>query len=137
MDVMEPSPGQLWEHVVDRIDVVQKPFVRLSPEPPAGLCVVVMAESLGSWVMRRLSDGRTFYMHPSARRRGEWVYRGFDVDDFLERAFWKFDAFHKAHCRSADPKLQGPMTERDAFKRAVRELIVELARSAHGQQCVD
>jgi len=30
-------------------------------------------ESLGSWVMTSIPDGRTIYMHKQARLRGKWV----------------------------------------------------------------
>lgn len=42
-------------------------------------------------------------------------------DDPAEDAFWRFDALRKAHYRDVDPTLPGPLSERDAFKRVVRE----------------
>lgn len=45
------------------------------------------------------------------------------VEDRLEVAFWRFDALHKSHYRNVDPHAPGPMSERDAFKRVVRELL--------------
>lgn len=47
------------------------------------------------------------------------------LDDILERAFWHFDALHKAHYRDVDPKLPGPMAERDAFKCTVRSVVLD------------
>lgn len=41
----------------------------------------------------------------------------------LEAAFWRFDALHKAHYRDADSALPGPMSERDAFKRVLAEVV--------------
>lgn len=43
--------------------------------------------------------------------------------DALERAFWRFDALHKAHYRDVDSSLPGPLSEREAFKRAASELV--------------
>lgn len=48
-----------------------------------------------------------------------------DLEDILERAFWHFDALHKAHYRDVAPKLPGPMNERDAFKNAVRFVVLD------------
>lgn len=48
-----------------------------------------------------------------------------DLDDILERAFWHFDALHKAHYRDVDPKLAGPMVEREAFKCTVRDVVLD------------
>ncbi len=48
-----------------------------------------------------------------------------DLDDILERAFWHFDALHKAHCRDASPALSGPMAEREAFKCTVRDVVLD------------
>lgn len=46
-------------------------------ERTSGLCVVAREndsrESPGSWVMRRLSDGKTLYMHRPARLQGKWL----------------------------------------------------------------
>ena len=60
-----------------------------------------------------------------------------DLEDILERAFWHFDALHKAHYRDVSPTLPGPMSERDAFKCTVRDFVldalgVKYARSVGG-----
>jgi len=56
-------------------------------------------------------------------------------DDLLEEAFWRFDALHKAYCRDVS-KLPGPMSERDAFKSAVRWLFdSRVSASAKGTTC--
>lgn len=52
-----------------------------------GLCVVVRKndspESPDSWEMRRLHDGKTFYMHKAARLKHDWE-RIVDVPEWLE-----------------------------------------------------
>lgn len=47
------------------------------------------------------------------------------LDDILERAFWYFDALHKDHYRDVSPTLPGPMSERDAFKCTVRDVVLD------------
>ncbi len=47
------------------------------------------------------------------------------LDNILERAFWRFDALHKAHYRDADRNLPGPMAEREAFKCVVRDVVLD------------
>lgn len=42
----------------------------------------------------------------------------------LEAAYWRFDALHNPHYHSVNPKMVGPMSERDAFKSV---LAVEIA----------
>lgn len=46
-----------------------------------------------------------------------------DPDQILEEAFWRFDALHKSNYRDVDWSLSGPMSERDAFKSAVRWVV--------------
>ena len=48
---------------------------------------------------------------------------GEEFEKFLEEAFWRFDALHKANYRDIDWSMVGPMSERDAFKSAVRWLL--------------
>lgn len=51
------------------------------------------------------------------------IYR---KDELLEEAFWRFDALHKAHYRDVEPKLPGPMSERDAFKYVVSNVLADV-----------
>jgi hypothetical protein len=51
------------------------------------------------------------------------LFKPLDLDDALEKAFWRFDALHKAHYRDVEPGLPGPLSEREAFKRAVSGVV--------------
>lgn len=68
------------------------------------------------------------YVSPNATPGSAWWGTGpgfdgmHDVEDRIERAFWRFDALHKAHYRDVAEWLPGPMSERDAFKYAVRNM---------------
>ncbi len=66
------------------------------------------------------------YVSPDATPGRAWWGTGpgfegrADREEQLERAFWRFDALHKSHYLDVDETLPGPMSERDAFKYAVR-----------------
>lgn len=68
------------------------------------------------------------YVSPDATPTRAWWGTGpgfegrHDREERIERAFWRFDALHKAHYHDVDESLPGPMSQRDAFKYAVRTM---------------
>jgi hypothetical protein len=66
------------------------------------------------WISNRCAD--------PARCDADEVSRPPREEDRIEAAFWRYDTLHTQN-RTESGALLGPMSERDAFKRVVRDLL--------------